>query len=263
MSGGNLQQFYEVHKTDLPHIDARLSLILRLVQDARAQSVLDVACGRGTLLRALRNKSPDMVLAGTDIAEDSLAATRAYGIQAELANVEITLPFPDEAFDCVVFGEAIEHLIDPDAALQNISRVLKRDGLLVLTTPNLASWFNRLFLLFGIQPVFTETSTHVNLGRLAPALGQWKPTQGHLKIFTKGALMQMLTANGFVIERVLGAPYPQPSPAALFDRFMSRFPSLASNFVVSARNTRTLVIDYPRLPGWLDDLNSGAPNRSV
>jgi SAM-dependent methyltransferase len=261
-SGGNLQQFYETHKTDLPHIDERLSIIIRLVETAGVHSVLDVACGRGSLLRALRDRLPDMLLAGTDISEDSLEHAAKLGFRVELANVEKVLPFKDESFDCVIFGEAIEHLIDPDAALQNISRVLKRGGQLVLTTPNLASWFNRIFLLFGIQPIFTETSAHVNLGRAVPALGQWKPTQGHLKIFTKGALLEMLAANGFTVERLLGAPFPQPSPAAPLDRFMSHFPSLASNFVVSARNTRTLTTNYPRLPGWLDDLNTNVVERS-
>ncbi|HKU68483.1 MAG TPA: class I SAM-dependent methyltransferase [Candidatus Baltobacteraceae bacterium] len=253
---GSLQQFYDAHKTDVPHVDARLSLVAKLVGQVGAGSALDVACGRGTLLRTLQTRYPQLALTGADISQDSVEATRRFGLRAEVANVEKALPFADESFDCVVFGEVIEHLVDPDAALQNISRVLKAGGHLILTTPNLASWFNRAFLLFGIQPIFTETSVHVNLGRIVPALGQWKPTQGHLKVFTKGALLQMLEANGFRVERLLGAPYPQPSPAALFDRLMSRFPSLASNFVVCARNDRTLATNYPRLPGWLDELGA-------
>lgn len=251
-----MRQFYEGHTTDIPYLDRRLSIVQRLAANLNPKSLLDVACGRGTFLRALRSKYAHIDVKGSDISENSVEFARRSGIDAYVANVEQGLPFDAECFDCVVFGEAIEHLIDPDAALQNISYVLKRGGRLILTTPNLASWFNRIFLLLGIQPIFTETSVHVNLGRLLPALGQWKPTQGHLKIFTRRALEEMLAANGFVIEKTYGAPYPQPSIAAPFDNLMARFPSLASNFVIQARNERLLKVNYRRLPGWLDQMIS-------
>jgi 2-polyprenyl-3-methyl-5-hydroxy-6-metoxy-1,4-benzoquinol methylase len=59
----------------------------------------------------------------------------------------------------------IEHPCDLDAALLEISRVVKRNGKLVLTTPNLAYWVNRLLLSSGTHPIFPEVSVHVELGR--------------------------------------------------------------------------------------------------
>ena len=247
-----MQQFYDSHKTDLGHIDERLRLVVELVLEQHPAALLDAACGRGALLRHLKNVAPEIATTGSDISTDSVEYVRSNGINAAVANAEQEFPFADEQFDCVVFGEVLEHLVDPDKALLNISRVLRRGGALVLTTPNMASWFNRLLLLAGVQPIFTETSLHVNLGRKHPALGQWKPTQGHLKVFVKDALCEMLRANGFTVERMLGAPFVQPSPAAPLDRLFSRIPSLASNFVVLARNERTLETTYPRLPGWLN-----------
>lgn len=247
-----MQQFYDSKKTDLGHIDARLRLVADLVSGVKPSSLLDAACGRGALLRYLKTVAPGVTLMGSDISADSVSYVRSFGIDAAVANAEQEFPFEDERFDCVVFGEVLEHLVDPDKALLNISRVLKKGGSLVLTTPNMASWFNRLLLFAGVQPIFTETSLHVNLGRKHPALGQWKPTQGHLKVFVKDALCEILQANGFSVQRMLGAPFVQPSPAAPLDRLLARIPSLASNFVVLARNERTLETNYPRLPGWLN-----------
>jgi methionine biosynthesis protein MetW len=248
-----MQDFYEGRKTDLKELDARLKLVASLIDRVDPKRLLDVACGRGALLLEAMRRHPDIQVAGCDISEDSVAKTRAAsGLDVVVADVQQRLPFDDESFDCVVFGEVIEHLVDPDQALLNISRVLTKGGALIVTTPNLASWFNRLLLLCGVQPIATETSLHVNLGRAHPALGQWKPVMGHLKVFVYGALKEMLEANGYTVERVAGAPFPQPSPMAPFDRVISKAPRLASNFVVLARNGRTLQTNYKRLPGWLE-----------
>lgn len=251
--------FYESNMTDVPHLDARLRRVRDLVLASGATRVLDVACGRGALLEAIRAERPGMALTGCDISEAALAHTRSLGFDVALADVTRGLPFADESFDLVVFGEVIEHVVDPDAALQHLSRVLTRGGRLIVTTPNLAAWFNRALLLAGVQPLFTETSSHVNLGRRTPGLGQWKSTVGHLKIFTLAAMREMLAANGFAVELETGAPHPQPTRLAKLDEFLARFPSLAACMVVSATNGRTLRTDYPRLAGWLETVSREVP----
>ncbi len=231
-------------------IDARLKVVSKLISELQPSRVLDLACGRGVLLQHLATLVPTATFVGADIAPASLEQARARGFDVHLADITIGLPFADEQFDCVIFGELIEHLVDPDGALQQISRVLERGGQLILTTPNLASWFNRLLLLAGIQPIATETSLHVNLGRRIRFLGQWRPTQGHLKLFTRDALLEMLRGNGYDVSRVLGAPFAEKNPASFLDAVIAKRPSFASNFVVQATNRRTLKTDYPTAAGW-------------
>ncbi len=247
-----MHDFYEGRKTDLKEFDARLKIVSGLIDQVAPKRLLDVACGRGALLLDAKTRHPELEVTGCDISEDSVEHARANGLpNVVAADVQQPLPFEDEAFDCVVFGEVIEHLVDPDQALLNLSRVLTKGGALVVTTPNLASWYNRLLLLCGVQPISTETSLHVNLGRMHPALGQWKPTMGHLKLFVYAALKEMLEANGYTVERVVGAPFPQPSPMAPIDRILAKIPNLASDLIVLARNGRTLETNYKHLPGWL------------
>src|SRR5205807_443208 len=62
-------------------------------------------------------------------------------------------PYPDNEFDAVVFCEVLEHLnTDPVMVLSEINRVLKKDGLLLLTTPNIASAKGLSYLLRGESP---------------------------------------------------------------------------------------------------------------
>ncbi|MEJ8669191.1 class I SAM-dependent methyltransferase [Streptomyces sp. MS1.AVA.1] len=75
------------------------------------------------------------------------------------------LPFRTGSADAVLFSEVIEHLVDPDAALDEIRRVLRPGGHLMLSTPNLAAWYNRALLLAGVQPVFSEVSLRGIHGR--------------------------------------------------------------------------------------------------
>ena len=248
-------EFYETHKTDIPTIDERLSIVAKIIEQRRPARILDIACGRGTLLKHLAGKLPEAVLVGADVSASSVERARADGLDVRQADVSSELPFADQSFDCAVFGEVIEHIVDPDFALQQISRILRKGGTLIVTTPNIASWCNRILLLAGIQPLCTETSLHVNLGRRLELLGQWRPAQGHLKIFTSAALREMLTANGYAVELVRGAPFPKSPDAgtnriATIDGLFSRIPSLASDLIVVATNRRTLRMEYPSLPGW-------------
>lgn len=55
------------------------------------------------------------------------------------------MPFKNECFDSIIAGELIEHLHKPEKFIQECSRVLEKNGLLALSTPNKKSWVNRLF----------------------------------------------------------------------------------------------------------------------
>jgi SAM-dependent methyltransferase len=133
----------------------------------------------------------------------------------------------------VLFSEVIEHLVDPDAALDELHRVLRPGGHLLLSTPNLAAWYNRALLLLGTQPVFSEVSLRGIHGRPGSQV------VGHLRLFTARALRSMLPAAGFHVVRIAGAPYHDvPRPLRPLDRAACHVPSLASILLVHARAVR-------------------------
>lgn len=228
----SFQAFYQRRVTYVEESTPRLDLMARLIVDAAPASVLDVGCGAGLLLDRLAGAHPS-TYAGVDAAP----AHPTSGWSYRSADFTRGLPAADGEFQLVVAGEVIEHVPDPDALLAEVHRVLAPGGTLVISTPNLVCWANRLLVPLGVQPLFTETSSQVALGRRLRALGQGNEVQGHLKVFTSRSLAEILHREGFVVERRFGTPFAFPGPLALVDRLACRRVSWASGLVYVARRS--------------------------
>jgi 2-polyprenyl-3-methyl-5-hydroxy-6-metoxy-1,4-benzoquinol methylase len=231
--------FYADRATDVPKLDDRMTRIVAQCVALAPRSVLDIGCARGFLLGQLMSRLPGIECYGLELSSSLAAMGRANGITVFEQDMAAGVPLPSESLDLVVMGEVIEHVFDPDACLEEIRRLLKPGGHVIVTTPNLAAWYNRLMLLFGMQPVFSETSTRKKYGHGFAALGQGNTqTQGHLKLFTLGALRELLADIGFFVERVTGYKFYllQEHPLANVVESIFRLrPTLASGFIVVAR----------------------------
>jgi SAM-dependent methyltransferase len=103
----------------------------------KGRRILDVACGEGYGSHLLSQSGVEVV--GVDISAEAVAhASRRYG-SATLRFVEASaavLPFESGSFDTVVSFETIEHHDQHEEMLAEIKRVLKSDGILVISSPN-------------------------------------------------------------------------------------------------------------------------------
>jgi methionine biosynthesis protein MetW len=111
-------------------------------------SCLDLGCGDGGTSGIFLN-SHGYSYVGADISETAVQQAMSHGLQAVLIEDAGSLPFENESFDAVILFEVIEHLFDVEAVLKEIRRVLKPDGGLLLTTPNICYWRRRVDLLLG------------------------------------------------------------------------------------------------------------------
>ena len=120
-----------------PRLDRKFARICELVRGRLpCEAFLDAGCGDGRYLAALEAELPERI-AGVDISERILETARARVPRAELrqANLE-SLPFADGEFDLVLSSQVIEHVVDAEAALRELARVLRSGGTLVLSTDN-------------------------------------------------------------------------------------------------------------------------------
>ncbi len=101
---------------------------------------LDIGAYDGVL--AVKLKELGFETSACDI-DTSRFDENKLGIKCDKADLNEGLPYPDNSFDLVCLVEVIEHLKRPYDAVQEISRVLKKNGVLVITTPNILNWYSR------------------------------------------------------------------------------------------------------------------------
>jgi SAM-dependent methyltransferase len=106
-------------------------------QAAAGGDVLDAACGVGYGTAILAHHGGGRTV-GVDVAQEAIAdAVARAGEVAEFVVGDLhELPFDDGSFDLVVCFEAIEHVSDRDRALDELRRLLRGGGLLMISSPN-------------------------------------------------------------------------------------------------------------------------------
>jgi SAM-dependent methyltransferase len=238
ISGAGLREFYEdpaVPVSSGPDRARRQAQMLTgVLRTAPGPAVIvDVGCGDGLATGVAAQLNPGHRFVGVDWSADALRQARARGLALIRAGLEGSgLPMVSASADVVIMSEVIEHLVDTDAALDEVFRILKPGGSLLLSTPNLAAWYNRGLLAVGVQPIFSEVSLRGVFGRPGSQVA------GHLHMFTRRALTGLLAARGFDSIKVAGARYHDvPRPLRPLDLAFCAWPSAASILLVHARRT--------------------------
>ena len=222
-----LRDFYEA----LPRtaIDARPEVAWAHGR-VTGQRVLDIGCGDGSLTSCAVNGSGATTV-GIDVSSSALTSARERGVTVVQAGFDgASLPFADASFDTVLLHQVIEHVTDTDGLIDEATRVLVPGGTLLLSTPNLAAWFNRVLLAAGVQPVFSEVSLRGVYGRPG------REVAGHLRLFTHRALAAFLASHDLEAVTIAGATYHDvPRSLRWLDRLLVHSPRLAAQLLVEAK----------------------------
>ncbi|MBU0625342.1 methyltransferase domain-containing protein [Patescibacteria group bacterium] len=205
------------------------------------QTVLDAGCGEGFFLQQLSIIRPKLRLYGIDSSDYQIEEAKKNVPSATFSkcNLEQEINYEDNSFDIIIAEEIIEHLVNPDGFLAEVNRVLKKNGFLLLSTPNFCAWFNRLLFILGMQPLFYESSTKSKLvgsGWLKRFKNGSTPV-GHVRLFNQAALKDLLTANGFNITSTAGAVFDSgfPKYLLLLDYIFTLYPRLSANLIILAQ----------------------------
>jgi ubiquinone/menaquinone biosynthesis C-methylase UbiE len=195
--------------------------------------LLEIGVWRGDVTREIR-KVFNGKLCGMDFSMDVMQEAMPVLDEARAADLNHDgIPWDDASFDTVVCTEIIEHVLDTDGLLEEIRRVLRPGGRLIISTPNLSGFTNRLMLLLGWQPIATEVSSRsTKYGNPLRADGD---PSGHIRNFVYRAFIEIVEANGFLIDKVCPAALAQRFPLGLLERIAGRlYRPLTGNPVIIA-----------------------------
>lgn len=160
----------------------RLRLISGLVPGTGVSRILDAGCGNGWLSEMLDNRGLDVTALNLGLNSMKRASAR---LKARAANIPFlcadiyNLPCSDSRFDAVVISEVIEHLEKPQDALNEIARVVKPGGFIIVSTP---------------YREHIEETLCIHCNRKTPV-------NAHLHSFDKEIMERMLTDAGFVVQK--------------------------------------------------------------
>ena len=120
---------------------------------ARAR-VLDVGCGDGALMAALRD-AKGVDARGLELDADNVAAAVARGLSVIQGDADVDLAsYPDASFDYAILSQTLQTARAPDAVLDELLRIGRRA---FVSFPNFAHWRVRLSLLWGGRMPVTRT----------------------------------------------------------------------------------------------------------
>lgn len=211
-----------------PH-KARIEIICKIFNSELRKnnshfSVIDIGCADGFISSYFL--LPNVSVFGLDVSEYNVLIAKKKGINAVVGDISDCIPFSSNKFNMLLMGELIEHLFDPDYAIKEAYRVLKSDGSLVLTFPNISSLPNRLRLLFGYDLMHFDVSIEDRHG-------------GHIRGFNGYNIKKILTKHNFKIVNIFGSSVslnPFKRTNSNFGLFIGRlFPSFGDLLIVHAK----------------------------
>ncbi|MBI2031227.1 MAG: class I SAM-dependent methyltransferase [Candidatus Levybacteria bacterium] len=218
----------------------RLSLLINKLNLKFKGNILDAGCGDGGLAKEIAARFSTVKLYGVDISREGCRLAKKYCVETKVADLNKKIPYPNNYFDFIVSQEVLEHILDTDRYFEEFNRVLKKGGRVVITTPNLLAWYQRLLCVVGIVPTFCEMSTKdrsVGLGVLKKILHNTQPV-GHIRIFTALAIKDMAKIYNFKLLALRGATIKYEFPPGLqqvydlLDYIFSLIPYFSSNLII-------------------------------
>jgi len=175
---------------DDPH--SSHSVILSRLGEGRGRKALDVGAADGFLAERLTAQGWSV----TALERDPELAARARGRCKEVvvADLESAPPLLHGPFEAIVYGDVLEHLSDPGAALRALDQTLAPEGTVIVSVPNVAHLWVRLSLLAG-------RFDYADRGIL---------DRTHLRFFTRRTLLDLLRSAGLSVVELAVTPVPLP-----------------------------------------------------
>jgi SAM-dependent methyltransferase len=190
--------------------EANRQAVLDSVAGLSVERMLDLGCGDGLLTRQVASRVNAGEIHGVEIEGTRAANARAQGVTVEEADLGQPLPYSSGSFDLIISHHVVEHLHNTDLHFSEIRRVASDSATIVMSTNNLSSWHNVVFLSLGWQPPSMHVSDQVIVGNPANDRDRTHfetPGDSHRRLFTVRGLEELAEFHGLVARRVRTVGY--------------------------------------------------------
>ncbi|MFC1668661.1 class I SAM-dependent methyltransferase [Chlamydiota bacterium] len=112
------------------------------------ENILDLGTADGRMLDAIYRKYPDAICVGVEYSKELVSIAKAQYPHLRIARADIqSLNFKDNSFDIIIAAAVFEHIPNPNHALKEVKRLLRSNGIFILTTPD--PFWERIAVLIG------------------------------------------------------------------------------------------------------------------
>lgn len=173
-----------LHKSYIGHRND----ILRLVPQ-RTEKVLDIGCSIGTLGQDIKAKTNAEVIGielDTDMAEIAKQKIDQV-IIGNIENIKLNDYFVHSYFDCIIFADILEHLINPDIVLHRTVPLLSDKGVVIISIPNVRHYSTIFSLVVKGSWPYRERGIH---------------DKNHLRFFTLRNIREIIFNSGLEITTI-------------------------------------------------------------
>ena len=128
------EKYLEFTSTKIVNYD-----IVKYFKKNNKNNILDAGCGDGTFLKVAKKEG--VRCEGFDNNEEFINLLKKDNFKTKYGDFSDKLPYSDNSFDGIYCSNVFEHLEEPEFALYELLRILKKDGILIITVPE----FDNLF----------------------------------------------------------------------------------------------------------------------
>jgi len=184
----------------IAYLKYNLKVLEKLIIDHLRACIIhryvDFGCGSAILTSFIASRVRPKEVVCIDINDESLKEAKKQGFKTFKCDLnKDALPLSTNSVDLATAFEVIEHLWNKDLFLEEVYRVLKPGGIFIISTPNLASWINRVMLACSKLPLYYNVSLRYSIER---------PSYGHISLYTLSSLRKHMESVGFMIVNIQG-----------------------------------------------------------
>jgi SAM-dependent methyltransferase len=193
--------------------------LLRWLPDEASQ-IVEIGCGAGALGAEYKRRCPQVRYVGVEMDADAAAVAAGRLDQVIVGDVErlTDLPVAPGTVDVLLYGDVLEHLVDPWSLLKRQAAWLAPQGIVLACIPNIAHWSVVVHLLVGEWPYLPQ--------------GLFDRT--HLRFFTLSSIRSLFAGAGLKILDVRSTSNTSPETAAKEQEFIRLFRPLAAQIGIGA-----------------------------